>query len=87
MTTLKFTISKNSCKTEPQYIHSSLCKMPGFESKIRDLAIVLEDKGAKSIYYASTRKGFQKNDPLEFRKIWLEYKPCDRDYEVQLLVG
>jgi hypothetical protein len=88
MRTIKFMIAKNSSKTEAQYIKPSQhARMPGFNSDIKDLAIVLEDKGAKAIYYTrSTRKGFTKNDPLEFNKIWLEYHPSDRDYSVEVQV-
>jgi hypothetical protein len=88
MESLKFTISKNSCRTEIKNLKS--CKnaqMKAFNSTLKELAIILEDKGSKAIYYAAgTNNGFNKRDPMEFEKIWLEYDRSDADYEVELLV-
>jgi hypothetical protein len=89
MKTIRFRIQKNTCRTTPQVIHG--CKelmMPAFNSDIRDLAIVLEDHGSRSVYYTpTTQAGFKKLDPLEFGKVWLEYPYTHGEYEVKLLVG
>lgn len=89
MEKITFTILKNSRKTDIKTLNAcNTAKMAGFKSNIRNLAIVLEAKSTKSIYYtASTKKGFVKKDSLEFEKVWLEYNRSDKDYEVELVVS
>ena len=89
MKTITLRIRKNSCRTPAFRLNGCReLQMLPFRSGLRELAIVLEDKGSRSVYYAaSTHRTFRKLDPLEFQKVWLEYQRADREYEVEVRVS
>jgi hypothetical protein len=88
MKTISFRISKNSCRTTPVQISGRNLQMLQFPAGIGDIAIVLEDKGTRSVYYSEPQKPpFTKFDPLEFQRIWLEYTKADTDCRVDFRVS
>jgi hypothetical protein len=88
MKTLKFTVKKDSSRTAPILISGNRLRIRARGARLHNLAIILEDKGSRSVYFAKrAQQGFVKRDPLEFQKFWLEYNCADADYEVEALVG